>query len=346
MARQALFIYTHPSTFVRGDLEILSSEFDIKEYQVVNTPKKTLPWSLLKLSLYLIFNIGRFEIVYIWFADYHSFLPILFSRIAGKRSYLVIGGYDICRERRYKYGSFSNPLRSFAAIFSIKMTTMNLCVSNNVQRVIKAIAPSSRSYVVYNGVKIDFTSYPESSSKSTPTVEKSSSEILCVALVSTVQSFYIKGIDRFNSVAESMPENNFVLVGCNPDVFMSAGVAPAKNLTILPRLDHSLLKDYYINSKVYCQLSRRESFSLSLAEAMSYSCIPVITKTGGMPEVIGETGFQADGDDIEQIVKFVKTALKSEISDDLRDRVITYFSLKRREESLFKIINLYKAKRD
>lgn len=346
MARKALFIYTHPSTFVRGDLEILSSEFDIKEYQVVNTPKKALPWSLLKLSLYLIFNIARFEIVYIWFADYHSFLPILFSRIAGKRSYLVIGGYDICRERRYKYGSFSNPLRSFAAISSIKMTTMNLCVSNSVQRVIKAIAPSSRSCVVYNGVKADFISYPESTSESNSKAMKPSSEILCVALVSTVQSFYIKGIDRFNSVAACMPDNNFVLVGSTPDVFISAGVAPAKNLKILPRLEHSLLKDYYIKSKVYCQLSRRESFSLSLAEAMSYNCIPVITKTGGMPEVIGELGFRADGNNIEQIVKQVEAALISERSDLLRKRVLELFSQKRREESLKRIINLHKAKRD
>lgn len=339
MAKKALFIYTHLSTFVRGDLEILFSKFDIKEYQVVNTPKKALPWSLFKLSLYLIFNIGRFEIVYIWFADYHSFLPLLFSRIAGKRSFLVIGGYDICRERRYKYGSFSNPLRSFAAISSIKMATLNLCVSESVQRVIEAIAPASRSCVVYNGVKPDFTAYSESSSQNNPTEGMPLSDILCVALVSTLQSFYIKGIDRFNLVAESMPDNNFVLVGCNQDVFKLAGVTPAKNLRILPRLDHLHLKDYYKNSKVYCQLSRRESFSLSLAEAMSYNCIPVITKTGGMPEVTGKLGFQADGDDIDQIVQFVKTALISERSDVFRDRIIKHFSLKRREGALFKIIS-------
>ncbi len=339
MAKKALFIYTHLSTFVRGDLEILSSQFDIKEYQVVNTPKKALPWSLLKLTIYLIFNISKFEIVYVWFADYHSFLPLLFSRIAGKRSYLVIGGYDICRERRYNYGSFSNPLRSFAAISSIKMATMNLCVSKSVQRVIEAVAHSSRSCVIYNGVKPDFTAYSESSSQNNPTEGMPLSDILCVALVSTVQSFFIKGIDRFNLVAVSMPNNNFVLVGCNPDVFKLAGVAPAKNLKILPRLDHSHLKDYYKNSKVYCQLSRRESFSLSLAEAMSYNCIPVITKTGGMPEVTGKLGFQADGDDIDQIVQFVKTALLSERSDVFRDRIIKHFSLKRREDSLLKILS-------
>lgn len=338
MARKALFIYTHLSTFVRGDLEILSGSFDVKEYRVVNTPKRALPWSLLKLSLFLILNIRRFEFVYIWFADYHSLLPILFSRIAGKRSYLVIGGYDICRERRYKYGSFSNPLRSFAAISSIKMATMNLCVSNNVRRVIRAIAPSSRSCVVYNGVNQDLLSYSESSTQESSSEGITSSDILCVALVSTVQSFYIKGIDRFNSVAESMPDNNFVLVGCNPDVFKLAGVTPAKNLKIFPRLNHSYLKDYYINSKVYCQLSRRESFSLSLAEAMSYNCIPVITKTGGMPEVIGELGFMADGDNIGEIIKQINEASITERSDVLRRRVLDNFSLKRREESLLKII--------
>ena len=77
----------------------------------------------------------------------------------------------------------------------------------------------------------------------------------------------------------------------------------------------------------------------SLAEAMSYNCIPVITKTGGMPEVIGELGFMADGDNISQIVSQIKAALNTHRSDVLRKRVIDNFSLKRREESLLKIIN-------
>jgi glycosyltransferase involved in cell wall biosynthesis len=219
------------------------------------------------------------------------------------------------------------------------MATTNLCVSNNVQRVIKAIAPSSHSCILYNGVNTDLLSYPEPSAQESSSGGVPPSEILCVALVSTVQSFYIKGIDRFNSVAESMPDNNFVLVGCNPDVFKLAGVTPAKNLKIFPRLNHSHLKDYYINSKVYCQLSRRESFSLSLAEAMSYNCIPVITKTGGMPEVTGELGFMADGDNIGEIVSQIKVALTTQRCDVLRRRVLDNFSLKRREDSLLKIIN-------
>jgi len=291
------------------------------------------------LSLFLILNIRKFEFVYIWFADYHSFLPVLFSHIAGKRSYLVIGGYDICREKKYRYGSFSNSLRSFAAITSIKLATMNLCVSKSVERVIKAIAPASRSCVVYNGVKTEFILYPKTSSQFTRAEANPGSQILCVALVSTLQSFYIKGVDRFNSVAEDMPDNNFVLIGCNPALFKLAGITPAKNLKILPKIEHSLLNEYYVNAHVYCQLSRRESFSLSLAEAMSFNCIPVITKTGGMPEVTGDLGFHADGNNTDQIVKHVKAALACERTDMFRSRITEHFTLKKREESLFKILN-------
>ncbi len=282
MSSSALFIYTHPSTFVKGDITILNERYDVKEYRFTNNPKRRLPASLIGQFFYLLFNIYKFDLIYIWFADYHSLIPVIFSRLTGKKCYLVIGGYDVCREKRYSYGSFSNKTRALFAFLSIRYATTNLCVSKNIERIVSAIAPKSKHITVYNGVNIK--------SEFDGTEEKEP-VVLCVALVSTLQAFYIKGIDRYNNLAKEMADTHFTLVGCNPAIFEKAGVKKAKNLRVVPALEHSKLALLMSKSKVYCQLSRRESFSLALAEAMYHNCIPVITNTGGMPEVTGGLGY-------------------------------------------------------
>lgn len=295
MDKNALFIYTHSSTFVRGDISILRKKYNLKEYQFKNAPKYQLPLSLIKLFFYLLFNIYKFNLIYIWFADYHSFLPTLFAKLFGKRAYLVIGGYDVCREKKYNYGSFSKPLRGFMSLNSIKWASCNLCVSANIERTVKAIAPNAKTTVIYNGVlvstAIDSSLANDLISYSASAKELAQRKVLCVALVGTVQAFYIKGIDRYNRIAALLPHIQFTLVGCSPTVFSLAGWAPSPNLKVVEAVPPEQLVEYYLTSHVYCQFSRRESFSLSLAEAMSYRLIPVISTAGGMPEVTSGLGF-------------------------------------------------------
>lgn len=362
---KVLFIYTHSSTFVRGDISILRKRYNIREYQFKNNPKSQLPLSLFKLFVYLLFNIYKYKIIYIWFADYHSFLPILFAKFFGKRVLLVIGGYDVCREKKYHYGSFSKPLRAYMALRSIKWATCNLCVSKNIGRTVKAIAPNAKTATIYNGVLVlgqeSNLTVPKSEISETAakridliTNNTPQRDVLCVALVSTVQAFYIKGINRYNRVAALLPNVQFTLVGCSASIFAKAGERPSSNLTIVEAIPHEQLQGYYRSSHVYCQFSRRESFSLSLAEAMSSGMIPVISTAGGMPEVTGGLGFsiyfyeknlkpnvvtsrveQGVATNSEQeAAQLVEKALKMEKSEIFRERVIQNFTLEKRETTI------------
>lgn len=346
MDKNALFIYTHSSTFVRGDISILRKEYNLKEYQFKNNPKKQLPLSLGKLFFYLLFNIYKFELIYIWFADYHSFLPTLFAKLFGKRLYLVIGGYDVCREKRYNYGSFSKPLRGSMALRSIKWATCNLCVSGNIERTVKAIAPNAKTEVIYNGV---LTPAQDFSTPIAPYLAQR--KVLCVALVSTVQAFYIKGIDRYNRVAALLPHVQFTLVGCSPAIFTLAGTTPSPNLKIVEAVPPEQLAQYYLSSHLYCQFSRRESFSLSLAEAMSYRLIPVISTAGGMPEVTGGLGYSlyfyenSSTNSELYAAQLIEKAIITEKSDSFRERIIQNFTLEKREAHIKKTLSKLSRKR-
>jgi len=326
--QKALFIYTRLSTFVKGDLDILSESFAVTTLQVNNTSQSKQLISLIRQFVFLLFNIRKFDFVYIWFADYHSFLPILFSKLAGKRSYLVIGGYDVCRIKKVKYGSFVNPIRGYAARFSMSNATICLCVSNHIQRIVRFISKNANTEVVYNCVTFK---------DGTPS-EQPHSGILSVTIAASVQSIYVKGVDRIVKLAETMNDIQFTLVGVDRQILESTCGSIPSNLSVVPRIAHEELISYYKRSKVYCQMSRSESFALALAEAMYYNCIPVVANTGGMPEVTGGLGYIVDARDIESCAKTLYKALEQENSGQYRQVIEEKFSLGQRASSLKEII--------
>jgi glycosyltransferase involved in cell wall biosynthesis len=349
MQKRALVVYTHPSTFVKGDVEILRQNFRVEEYRFTNNPPGRLPISLVIQKIFLLFTIYRFDLVYIWFADYHSFLPTLVSHLAGKHCVLVIGGYDVCREKKYRYGSLSKPLRAFMAISSMKMASDVLCVSANIARIVGTIAPKANKHVVYNGIRLplpgDAKAFDEQDNQQPAYGNRS---VLCVALASTLQSFYIKGIDRYNKVASKIPDTCFTLVGCTKQVFELAGIEPAKNLRIIPPIPHDQLYTLYSQSHVYCQFSRRESFSLSLAEAMYHQMIPVISTAGGMPEVTSGLGYTVYFNDspqlcdqsIENAITAINQALNEPKHPTYQHHINQHFTLTTRAHQLAAVASL------
>lgn len=344
--KRLLFVYTRLSTFVRCDLGILEKEYQVSTFCVDNTTRGKQLLSMFRLLFYLIFNINRFKIVYIWFADYHSFLPVLFAKLCGKRSYVVIGGYDVCRIRNLKYGSFSNPVRGFMTKFSMSNATLTLCVSKHVARIVKAIAPKSKREVLYNGVAFSTVVRPGSDGRdccgeklSVAGVSKEGF-VLSVALSSSRQSYYIKGVDRYIEAARTASDLKFVAVGLDKNALSNLIGEVPDNLEIISRLSQEELSEYYSKASVYCQLSRSESFGVALAEAMYYNCVPVITNTGGMPEVTGDLGFIVSGKETCDTVAAIRSALTLPPSDKYQTRVVEQFTITARAYSLIRILGL------
>ncbi len=117
------------------------------------------------------------------------------------------------------------------------------------------------------------------------------------------------------------------------------GNAPS-NVEVIPYIEREQLLQYYQRAMVYCQPSYAEGLPNSLCEAMLCECVPVGTNVGGIPTAIGDVGFLVDYGDISQLVECLKKALKAprSVGVKARNRIKENFYLKRREESLLRIL--------
>lgn len=333
-SQKVLFIYTNKSSFIKSDIDILSEKYTVYEYRIKNRTPLILLISLIKSLFFLLANLYKYKVIYIWFADYHSYIPILIGKILKKKTLLVVGGYDVCREKKYHYGSFINPIRGYMALYSINNASRSLAVSKNIERIVNKIAPSSNCSVIYNGVDL--------SPQNRVTIENQNVKktgVLCVSLVNSKQSFYIKGVDRYISAARILGDVEFTLIGAEKEFILSIEKNIPTNLQIVGKVNHSNMANYYSRAKVYCQFSRRESFCLALAEAMIYNCSPVIANVGGMPEVTAQTGIIVSDYSPESLSIAISKALSEEDQKELySNRIKSNFLKENRKQKLLQIL--------
>jgi glycosyltransferase involved in cell wall biosynthesis len=285
---------------------------------------------MLRQLFYLLFNIWKFDSVFIWFADYHSFLPVLIAKLLRKKSMLVIGGYDVARMPEYSYGSFHGKLRGFCTLFSMKNSTINLAVSRYVERKVRWIARKANTQLIYNCVNI--------AENSNIKVVKENL-VITVGLIDSERTFYLKGIDTFTEVAKLLPVLKFMVIGMSKNLPDRLLKNLSENVEIIERVNHSELETYYKKAKVYCQFSRTESFGVAIVEAINFGCIPVVTNVGGMPELIGEKGKIAKRNpDLisELLTKIVLNYTISEMDKDFKNGI---FSVKTREKKILSLLN-------
>lgn len=275
-----LFIYTAKASFVRQDLTYLQSRYSVTELPFCNAGSVRLLLSLLKQLVCLPVLLVKHRAVYIWFGDYHSFLPILLSGWFKRKTFLVVGGYDVVRNAELRYGSFKRPLRGACTLYSMRHAQVNLCVSGHILRKVRALAPKADSRLVFNGVP-DRGYVP---------VPKKPEKVICVASLTTRQKLSIKGIDRLLDTARITPHFQYWLIGIFPDAYPETMATLPSNVHTIGFLPQEELLNHLADAQFYLQLSREESFCLAMAEAMLCDCIPIYTFTGGLPEVAGPHG--------------------------------------------------------
>jgi len=330
-----LFIHTVNSSFVNADLKILNKNFQVKSFQYpLGILGKSL-WAHFRCQLLLFFfllrNTPAAGYLYIWFADYHSFLPVLFSRIFGKKSLLVLGGYDVTYIPELKYGAFSNPLRSFCAGFAISHADYLLPVDKSLtdeaqQRVRKIhgkIIPLPTGYD-------PLTWYCDQTKQDLA---------LTVATCNSYQRIKLKGIDFFIEVAASLHKYEFYIIGLSREISRDLPV-PA-NIKFIESLPQPELRNFYSRARIYAQFSLKEGLPNAVCEAMLCECIPVGTNVNGIPNAIGDCGYILEQRRVDSACELIQKAMQApaNLSKQARERILKYFTSEQREHTLLAILN-------
>ena len=322
-----LFLTSSLSSFVEGDLRMLQENYPIREVIAGGGPAGSLVQRL-SLGLAIFFGVLRTDITFSWFAHNHSYLAVMASRLLGKKSVVVIGGYEVANEPGIGYGAILDPELAKRVHYIIEHADCILAVSEFSKGEILAVAQPRRIEMIYNGIDISVFS---------PEGEKGD-VVLTVCFVST-ENIRVKGLDTFINAARQLPEVRFVLLGGALDnVLKDLKQDAPRNVKFVQPSSPDELLNWYRRAKVYCQLSYRESFGMALAEAMSCECVPVVTDRGALPEVVGDVGFVVPYGDTRATADAISRALISGMGPVARERACEIFSAEHRGQEIRRVI--------
>src|SRR5207244_85389 len=79
----------------------------------------------------------------------------------------------------------------------------------------------------------------------------------------------------------------------------------------VPPLSVRDLLEAYRRAGVYVQVSEYEGLPSALGEAMACGCVPVGTRTAGIPTLMGDTGFYVDVGDVDGTANAIRAAYAS-----------------------------------
>ena len=347
MKKKATVVYSVERSFVKSDISILEA-LGIKVYKIHSRPEKNLLKFLLnrirekfKSILYL----SRSKFLISWFNDYHSFIPILFSKLFFKKSIIIVGGYDAIVDNKNNHGLFfKGGLRSTIAKLNYKMVNevwiVHKSLENgcdfakqkfNIISGVRNFTKDKRIVIkeINTGYDTRFWNYEENSSKT---------GVLTAAFFSDKRVIDIKGLNGFNKLASFLPEINFTVVG-ESEISVMDFIDLEPNVKVLGVQSKTQMKKLYQKNKFYFQGSRLEGLPNSLCEAMLCGCVPIGSRVFGIPDVIGNTGILFDTEnDLEKIAQFIKSELGLENFKKARKRVIQNFDISIRTEKIKKSI--------
>ena len=343
MKKKATIVYSVERSFVKSDISILEA-LGIKVYKIHSRPEKNLLKFLLnriREKLKSILYLSRSKVLISWFNDYHSFIPILFSKLFFKKSIIIVGGYDAIVDNKNNHGLFfKGGLRSTIAKLNYKMVNEVWVVHESLENgcdfakqkfnIISGVRSftSKKNIVIKEintGYDTRFWNYDQSEEKT---------GILTAAFFSEKRVINIKGLNIFNKLASLLPNINFTIVG-ESGIRISDFINLESNIKVMGVQNRSQMKELYQKNKFYFQGSRLEGLPNSLCEAMLCGCIPVGSRVFGIPDAIGTTGVLFDTEkDIEQIVEFINSDLGATDLKKARNRIVRKYDISKRTEKI------------
>ena len=321
--KRIFFVHNVPSSFVAIDRSLLQQRWPVLEWH--QRTRWVDPVALMRA-------VQGCALVFCWFAGWHSFIPVLLARLLRRPAIVVVGGYDTANLPEAGYGSQRGGLRRLIARSVIHNATHLIAFSHSAKReaVENAGADPRKITVVYLGVP------------RLPVGPLTVRNDLAITVGGVWRENLLrKGLLPFVQAAAHLPEVRFALIGKWYDGSIEKlRQAASANVEFTGFVSDERLTDLYQRASVYVQASLHEGFGMSVAESMLVGCIPVVTRCGSLPEVVGDIGVYAASNDPQEIADAVRKALASDgdVRRRARDRILTHFSVERRRQALHTLV--------
>jgi glycosyltransferase involved in cell wall biosynthesis len=312
------------ATFVERDLRILRKKHEVREVHF---------HGLLHLPQ-LFSAILRSDLSFAWFASIHAFWAVLFSKILGKKAVVVSGGYDVACVSEIKYGLCYRWWKKWCPKLTFRFADLILCVSkyNMWETLTNARATRRKVKMIYHGIETEEWK-----------ISEKEDSVISVGSVNRV-SFARKGIGVYASAVSLTQGFEARLVGkVSADIESEIRQLSNGKLELMGRVSFPDLQNAVQKAKVYVQASWHEAFGCSVAEAMLCGCVPVVSRRGALPEVVGDCGFYLDSLTPEELADKIKVALGSNIGIKARQRIVDNFPFEKRERELLYAIEILDA---
>jgi len=328
--QRILFVYRRPSSFVEIDLDLLRERWAVTEQHV--SSRVLNPFAIAR-------QVWRSDIVFGWFAYWHTFLPVTFAWLMRKPSVLVIGGYDTAADAAAGYGLQRGGIRQWISRWTMRRATTLIVNSRftHDEAVRNAGVPAGKLTVVYHGVPDMFEDDGGSDKQG---------GALTVGVVDQ-RNLVRKGLEPFGRAAALLPAVEFVIAGRDDGAADKLRQIDAQNLRITGWVEDDELQSLYKNARVYVQASTHEGFGMSVAEAMLAGCVPVTTKDGALPEVVGDTGIQLETGAPDEIAAAIERGLEAgpDQRRRARRRVLDKFTIDGRKRGIHGVVEMLLSRR-
>ncbi|MEA2362801.1 MAG: hypothetical protein QOD71_1946 [Thermoleophilaceae bacterium] len=325
-----LYVHSRKASFVAIDRDILAERFEIEDlYQPGRLPN----------PVKVVGGVLRADVVFGWFASWHTFFPIALAWLLRKPSVLIVGGFDTADMPDIGYGYQQGGLRRWASRWIMRRAGRLITNSRYSAAEIESNTPipPSRVTVVHHGV-------PDPFGDAVPEKERLALTVGAIDRGTLVQ----KGQLPFVEAARELPDVRFVFAGkwLDDAVEELRAVAPP-NVEFTGWLSDDELRGLYRRAGVYVQASLHEGFGLAVAEAMLAGCVPVVMNVTAMPEVVGNAGVLIESQRPEDVAAGVRQALAlgPDANRSARERILTTFPMESRRDGILRVVDEALARR-
>jgi len=268
------------------------------------------------------------DLLFAWFAGQHSFLATMCARALGKPIVVAAADYDLADEPWFGYGSMRGGVRARMNNLIFRAADLVLVPSSFSRELALRNTVLRRSPDKLRLVPLGFDWTPP------PCASKARALITVGGL--SPENWVRKGLREFLALSKRVEVACYLVGSPSSPQFMDRVLRESPpNLRVTGYLPDAKLAQLLGATSVYAQLSYMEGFGASLAEAMLAGCVPVVTRQGSLPEVVGDCGYYVSYGDDDGAYQAALAALEDPHRGmRARERIVDCFPLTRRRQEI------------